>query len=196
MAGEEYNFGMFIRPAAQHMNFVGSVGVLFTTDTVTGFDNCDRIDITPHLQRNPNDIMNDASIWYYWESTYYAQGGEEFITIGNFRSNGQTPIEGNLSGGSPYFFDGIGLEYAEPESVEGFESKVILQPNPTSSILRINPTGQAPESISCFSITGKQLLAIPWKLELDVSDFPNGLYFLTVEFENGVRAAQRFFVQH
>jgi gliding motility-associated-like protein len=74
-----------------------------------GFSN-DYLDVSPQLETNQGWLAESEG-WIYVSGCLLAAGGEQFITLGNFHPNSETPIEnpcfGNLS---YYYLDDVVLE--------------------------------------------------------------------------------------
>ncbi len=74
-------------------------------------------------------------------------------------------------------------------------SPVRLFPNPANSVLNI--VLQEPCAVSVFNVTGQQIYYKPLangNLNMDVSSFADGLYFLQATTPNGQHASQKFSV--
>jgi len=73
-----------------------------------------------------------------------------------------------------------------------FESKYSITPNPTSNILNIySPDNSQIVSISIYDIFGKthrDIKASSESIQIDISDLPQGIYFLKVKSSNEVRS--------
>ena len=78
-----------------------------------------------------------------------------------------------------------------PLSVEavGFENKTTtLYPNPVKAVLHINETVKI---LKITDLNGKTLAVKKNVNEVDMSNYPSGLYLITTENENGVFETQK-----
>ena len=91
------NFGNF---------FINNLGVYFT-DTLIETTTINYIPSIPQIKYFKNEIINDSSYsWIKFSGIYESQGGEKFMTVGNFNSNLETAFYCS----SP-FFPASGFNY-------------------------------------------------------------------------------------
>ncbi|MFM6934754.1 MAG: T9SS type A sorting domain-containing protein [Flavobacteriales bacterium] len=91
------NFGNF---------FINNLGVYFT-DTLIQTNTVNYIAAIPQIKYFKNEIINDSSYsWIKFSGIYESQGGEKFMTVGNFNSNLETAFYCS----SP-FFPASGFNY-------------------------------------------------------------------------------------
>jgi len=90
---------------------VNNIGGLFTdsaiTNTGSGFN---AFDLIPDVLKFGNAIITDTVNWTQISGIYVANGGEQYITIGNFASDANTDTLDMLDGtykGAVYFFDDV-----------------------------------------------------------------------------------------
>jgi hypothetical protein len=86
-----------------------AIGIYFSEDTCQYFSNSYfTLPVVPQLVNDSNNIITDTVNWTQLKWIYKPQGGEKFITIGNFWNAGyvsqnSTPI-GNCSSPAAYFY--------------------------------------------------------------------------------------------
>ena len=66
------------------------IDICFTNSPISGSGNYSIISMTPQLTSTP--MINDTSIWINVSQQFTASGGEEYLTIGNFKNNLSTNI--------------------------------------------------------------------------------------------------------
>lgn len=178
---------------------VGSFGVYFASDSTTDYSiNHGRIDVIPQLQRSPDSIMSNTNEWYYWVDTLRAIGYEEFILLGNFLPDAQTPyLQPSFNNSSTYYIDDVRLtKISKPNLVNEVDVGFVLYPNPSANMVNINYKGNLnPVVTRLFTIDGRGVFSAPWQKSFDVSGLSEGLYLLQVEFDNGAVGTQRLVVQ-
>ncbi len=76
---------------------IQNVGVYFSTDT---FKLYDYLSVNPHIEAS--SIIGDTN-WVRINGTYVAQGGEEFLSVGNFRLIDSTNKVDNPYAPTPWF---------------------------------------------------------------------------------------------
>jgi len=92
LAGKQYKVKFYINLAEIGSQYASnSIGVYFS-NTLLQKNHCTtpgNFNVTPQLQYI-GPILTDSVNWVPLEWTYIAQGGEQYITIGNFNSNANT----------------------------------------------------------------------------------------------------------
>lgn len=201
MADSIYHFSVRLHLQHNQIGRVGSFGAFFSTDSVTDYSNFQSVmNLTPQLQRNPNDLMSDFSVWYLWEDTLIAGGEEEFMILGNFLPDSLTPSESpTWMVGSFYLVDDVNLVQIpapKPDGVNELKVRFGVSPNPASSTVRIEYSGNlSPTHIRVCTVSGKVVKLIDWRTDLGVADLPSGTYFLQVTFDNGIVGTERLIIQ-
>jgi uncharacterized repeat protein (TIGR03803 family) len=101
-----------------------------------------------------------------------------------------------IAGGYPY---GDLIELSLPLIIDesnNFNSELVLSPNPTTGKLTIRNMRSAIKEIQIFNLIGKKVMSVPLQTancklptEIDISNFPSGIYILQVsDGENVSRA--------
>lgn len=96
----------------------------------------------------------------------------------------ETPFDFSQSNGAFFGHFYFGGETAQLLSTDDFliETDITLYPNPTSDILQVD--GNAISKIQVYAVTGQQLANRDYtsedSIQLDVSAYPEGVYFLKV----------------
>jgi OOP family OmpA-OmpF porin len=92
---------------------IGSIGLCFSNDSLLYNDiNSYNISVIPQIESNSTIILSDTLNWLEISDNYIAQGGENFITIGNFRNNINTPflqIKDTTTQAAYYYIDDISI---------------------------------------------------------------------------------------
>ncbi len=193
-----YAFSMRLKHAGGDGVSVGSVGAYFSADSATDYSlDHQLIGHTPKLQRDPDSIMSNVSIWYLWEDTLVAEGGEQFLMIGNFLDDDNTPyFQPSFNTASAYYIDDVRLtKITKPNSVRELDVRFGISPNPSNGLVSIEYKGSlTPKVMTLLTVEGKEVLSRPWQTQLDVSGFSEGMYLLQVEFDNRAVGTQRLVV--
>jgi hypothetical protein len=116
--------------------------------------------------------------------------------------SGLTAIEIDFTWGSTAAFGVIdniavmkapdGARLGAQASVEPNDRDVLIYPNPTTDILRVNALGQSISRLQVLSGQGQVLIQTTLTNSVDVSKLPSGLYLLQVETQNQKRIAKKF----
>jgi len=96
--------------------------------------------------------------------------------------------------------DAVGIIHARPLGVpvSGQKASIFLYPNPVSSLLRIKYLENYSVLLSIQDPAGNILIKdqpVNNQCELDVSDFPSGLYIAVFTFQDGTKNIQKFIKQ-
>jgi hypothetical protein len=141
------------------------------------------INVAPQIENNLG-FITDTLNWVQISGVYTAQGGEQYITIGNFYDEAGTDTLNMGSGGNChyYYIDDVSVI----DSTLGIESNLIGQlkifPNPANSILNIEARLQDAQ-IKIYDVLGNELLCemLSYKKQVDISDFRKGIYLLRLQ---------------
>lgn len=87
---------------------------LYFSDNEIQLNTYDIIPVIPQISNTPGNILKDTINWMLISGTFLAQGGEQYITIGNFYQNDSTNYSDigdttNLSFGSYYYIDDVSV---------------------------------------------------------------------------------------
>ena len=121
VANKCYKFEMYVSSATIYVT--DDIGIYFSQGQVTGAGNTyDTLPLQPQIINSSGNILKDTSGWTLISGIYNASGGENYITIGNFRGDNTTTIEylvsPNFVSTFPpyiyYYIDDIYLEEIQP----------------------------------------------------------------------------------
>ncbi len=98
-------------------------GVYFSNDTIFQYNNWSRIPVIPQVENLA--IVMDTQNWVPFHQIFTAEGGEKFMTVGNFRENSmiETQILYPNNTWSYYYFDDFGV-YELPEISAGLGGEI------------------------------------------------------------------------
>lgn len=112
-SGTIYHIQFSVYRMLYYGHAIDRLGIAFT-DYAPFFDTFEVIPLNPQIETYGEVIQLDSSFWQTFEFYYTAQGGEEYLTIGNFRYPDEMLIEVNQSSQNMnrgyYFFDNIKVE--------------------------------------------------------------------------------------
>lgn len=91
---------------------ISNIGAFFSNDSLLYNDILySPILVTPQVLNDTNNIISDKNNWVLISGQFIANGGERYITIGNFKTDTQTNWQ-NVGGGlllSYYYFDDVSV---------------------------------------------------------------------------------------
>lgn len=172
---------------------IKKIGAYFSINTPTLVTNY-YINASPQIVSN--SFLTDTTSWTEIKGCFTAQGGEQYITIGNFNSNANTdtlripstnPLTGVGTDIAYYYIDSVTLwQNNFPTFVkEDKKGEVVsVYPNPANTILNIaltNLYAKETLSIKLTDLIGREILTSAYKEQLDISALEKGIYFLSVE---------------
>ena len=92
---------------------VSEIGAYFSETPPPNTGGWMHLDVVPQVESNQG-FLNDYINWTLVSGCFEAVGGEAYITLGNFQSDPDTPLEpGCQSGDSYYYFEDVSVVEAE-----------------------------------------------------------------------------------
>jgi hypothetical protein len=120
-AGATYYVEFYVSPTEYYCT-TRPIGALFTIGTPP-YMGLDRIDAIPQVQVN-GDFIDDFEVWTKVSGCFVANGGEDYITIGNFLDDADTDINPLCTIPPPvglrayYFLDDVFVEKQPTEMLD------------------------------------------------------------------------------
>jgi hypothetical protein len=88
---EKYLIEFFVRIDSDNCNFMSNNLSLLLTDSIIEYNNDNLFLANAQLKYFNNEIIVDSSFnWHKFSGVFESQGGERFMTVGNFNLNSQT----------------------------------------------------------------------------------------------------------
>jgi hypothetical protein len=142
-----------------------------------------------------NIITDTSEEWVLISGFYIAQGGEQFLTIGNFYDDNHTLIDtmsitGNTQPFGYYYIDDVSLKWCSGvgiNEVKKKDNRFKLYPNPNNGMMELdysleeNKTGK----LEIYSITGQPISIFNLRqgkntLQINEVELSNGIYFYCI----------------
>ena len=201
VANHKYYVSFYVSLAEVSQYAVSSVGALFTSSAISSSSSL-TLNYTPQTQNPSTNKLTDKANWMLIADTLYANGSEQFITIGNFKvdSLSDTLYLGNIGGGNVayYYIDDVSIIDYGLAGIENYKNKVQVNiyPNPSNEILTIE-TSEEQGEIKITDLLGNEIKSekINKSLQLDVSNISKGVYFVTFVSGNNI-FTRKIIVQH
>lgn len=89
------------------------LGVHFSTGPVTNYAIQTPLLVVPQIENAAGNPLTSTTNWMLVQGTYVASGGEDFITLGNFRADNATtvvPAAGNETSLAYYYIDDVQIQ--------------------------------------------------------------------------------------
>lgn len=149
---------------------------------------------TPQISNNPfTNPLTDTLGWTEVSGVFTAQGGEKYMTIGNFNDDASTDtthkpvLPSPWWTGSYHYIDDVSvvcLDCTVGVYETNIDSRITVFPNPASDYLNVSLDNVYPEKITLFSNLGETLLVqnqLSGNIQINVSEYHSGIYFLKIE---------------
>jgi OOP family OmpA-OmpF porin len=197
--GTDY-FVTFFISLADSMNYAtDAIGAFFSNDTIKNDTGYFLNSITPQIENTAGDFLIAKAGWTKISKKYTATGGEQFLTIGNFKNRINTDTI-SVSGGSAnvgqsdywggyYYIDDVCIStdsnYAETWTglLDEHSGNIKIYPNPCTNVLFVKNINEPVD----FSITNffgeivKEGKLDKTPSEINVSSIPPGIFYLRID---------------
>ena len=177
---------------------VDRIGAYFSVDTASFYNY--NFNFTPQIENTPGNIITDTVNWTPIEGYYQAQGGEKYLSFGNFRNNVNTQTSiiplNNPWYASYYYIDEVSLIDCTATFIQEIElPQFNLYPNPATDILNIQ-SEQGFARLLFYNSVGDVALQFSQTLETnfagDVAILPKGIYIVAIEDKYGRMVYKKF----
>lgn len=197
--GKSYEVKFFVSLSDSCVYAANDIGA-FLSDTIIPMPSYPYpLPYLPQIQNNPSiNPLIDMNGWIEVRDTFIANGGEKYITIGNFKGDSQTDTT-NLSVGSMvgspwayYYIDDVSVlcldcSVGVKESFQ--ENKLVVYPNPAQESIKVRTNGVRIKSISISNFLGENLLELvdlpDNEIHIPLIDLQNGVYLMTITDVHG-----------
>lgn len=208
-AGINYEVTFHVSLADKFWYAVGSLGALFTDTMFTRSSySITGLDLNPQIQSTAGVFFDDKDNWMEVRDTFVAQGGERFITIGNFNTDGESDTVMQATGEglqyhAYYYIDDVSVVMVDtPVGVrEQEELRFSIYPNPNNGRMTLTYTLKEREkgSVIIYSVLGEQILERPLDraatvTEIDLGGVSSGIYLLRVDVNGSIKLLERMSV--
>ncbi len=196
----KYKAGFYVSRAEKFKYAIDKIGIYFSADTAGFYGNlCEQLYFTPQVENASGNILSDTANWTLITQTFLAVGGEQFLTIGNFRDSANTTVviadSNALYYGAYYYIDDVFVYRCDTCSITSLNNPsskptISVFPNPMneSSVLRFISTQEFLKTIYVIDLNGiiKEKITIPnievdYRVELKRRGLSQGIYFLKIE---------------
>jgi hypothetical protein len=187
--GKKYNVGFYVSLMDSMWYASKNIGAYFCIDSVERhFSNDFFFAVTPQIKYTGTEYLTDKEGWMKIENSFYADGGEQFMTIGNFDDDNNTDtllVSPVTSGGmiktdAYYYIDDVSVELDTTVGINELDNvKFEVYPNPAKESVVIDTEFREQTIVRLFDITGREVLTTALtadKTTLDVSGFAAGVY--------------------
>ena len=190
--GHEYCISFYVSVADGMKYVIDGMGLYLSVDSAVDYTINTNLSFMPQISNPSGNIIYDTLNWVQISGTYIANGGEKYLTIGNFKDDANTMIDSTSSTANSayYFIDDVSVIDCTVGINEVNDNKDVgrLYPNPANTVVYYENVLGEDESgkIKLMDMLGKEikehnltkgsnLISIP------VSDLSKGIYMVKVE---------------
>ena len=189
LAKQCYHFEMYVNLADVCRNTTDAIGVYFSDTVITGINNSLPLPFIPQIT-NLTGYITDTLNWTLISGDYNANGGENYLIIGNFKDDFNSSfLTVNPAGQDiTYFYiDDVSLTLCTV-GINEISNKIgiTIFPNPSNDKITItSENSEAIKQISISDLTGRVVYKTSFEnksieVETDVSFLPVGTYFINI----------------
>jgi len=198
LEGKRYSVSFYVSLGDSSSYSANDIGVFFSNALISSSSPY-TLPFIPQIQNNPflNPLYNKIG-WTEVHDTFIAQGGEQYILIGNFKNDANTDTT-NLPDGNPnyspyayYYIDDISVICLDSTGGIGdfsIDDKINIYPNPSHDYVQIKTENIFINKIEILNLLGEiifsQSLHLNTTYSIDFSDKGKGIYFLKINASNG-----------
>lgn len=203
-AGQNY-FVSFYVSLADSVNFAtDDIGVLFSIDTVKN-DSAFILSFIPQIENTSDNFLTNKVAWVKVAGAYIAQGGENFMTIGNFKNNANTDTLfvpggsanfGQLDYYSAYYHVDdvcVSTDSLNCNSTVGINEvknnkELVLIPNPFTDKINITVNRNELVEVNLFDVTARKIFnqSFTNSTSINTEKLAKGIYLYEVRNKNEV----------
>ncbi|MBK8368166.1 MAG: T9SS type A sorting domain-containing protein [Bacteroidetes bacterium] len=192
-SGKVYCLSFYVNRADRFTYAIKNIGALFT-NSLPSTSNIFEINAIPQVVHT-GGFISDTTQWTEIQGCFTANGGEQYITIGNFTTNfntdtlntNSTNLVPGREGTSYYYIDDITLidqTTVGIKEISNLSEVVRVYPNPANDILNFQFSyAEEKRKVELFDAIGNLVLendASSNNLSLTTDKLSNGVYFYTI----------------
>ncbi len=201
--GKQYQIEFFVALAELSDSAIDRIGIYISKDSVYNHNSfLLNLPYQPQIENLQGNFIADTLNWIKISGMYNAQGGEKFITIGNFYPDsltGVVSVPASWSAIAYYYIDDVsvvdsGWVGIEEEQKQHSFSKVY--PNPSSGKFTLSSEITKGE-IAIYNVHGEKVftstinhgstsLTTGQPSTFDISAQPDGIYFVRIQTAEGM----------
>jgi len=178
---------------------IDRIGIYFSKDSIH-YSALEILPYAPQIETSDGVFYEDTLGWTKVQLQYLAQGGEKYMTIGNFYPDSLThtnPPNPDIIYGAYYFFDDFSLVECKGNAIEENPAlkAINIYPNPASNLFNIQYNFTIVNTVfELYSIDGKKLDSVQLQGQsglytYSTDNLADGVYLYSVKGSNGIIAS-------
>lgn len=114
IGGQRYQVSFYVSRADNHRYAIAEIGACLTPGPLASNSFYRNFNVVPQIENPATNLLVSTNSWMLVQGTFVASGGEDHLTIGNFRTDANTTCTNlNPTGPNPdyayYYFDDISV---------------------------------------------------------------------------------------
>ncbi|MBA3649334.1 MAG: T9SS type A sorting domain-containing protein [Chitinophagales bacterium] len=190
--GKYYKVDFFVSLAEGSPYAINQIGVCFSKFPIAS-DNLFYLPYVPQIENNQSNFLKSETDWMKISGSFIAQGGEQYITIGNFRNDAMTDTmavkDSFWVDYSYYYIDDVSVTIDSTVTAINPISKPDLKiyPNPATDQLHIEALNIHNAAITILNLFGQVVLQQEFSdnASIHISFLPKGMYLVNITDEKG-----------
>lgn len=199
--GHNYYVSAYVSAGDRCQYVTDDIGFYFSNDSINP-DSDFVFQYTPQVENPDGNMLSDTLNWMLISGYFIAQGGEQWIIIGNFKDDAHTTLDtlaNWIVPGAYYFVDDVSVIDCTATGInEQQQISFMLLQNPVTSNVGFTSPNQI-QTATVFTTVGAMVKQVHFSntnnYSFDVADLPRGLYFLQVETKDKRKGIRKFVKQ-
>lgn len=204
-SGDSYDVSFKVNLMNGCQYSISTMGLVLSNSPISsGCSNC-LLSYSPQIENPASDVLSDTLGWTIVSGTYVANGGERYVTIGNFKSDANSNAVYDSDGiynEAYYLIDDISVTRINVGIDEHNNSyNINVFPNPSTGALKFtyNRMTQDRGEVEIYDLTGKKLKTYPLKdyentLHIDDLSVDNGIYFYRITINGSIVRSDKLMI--
>ena len=217
--GHEYCISFYVSVADGMKYVIDGMGLYLSVDSAVDYTINTNLSFIPQISNPSGNIIYDTLNWVQISGTYIANGGEKYLTIGNFKDNANTLID-SINNNVPQsryesylFIDdvsvidctvGIGEVNNNKDIGEVNNNKDIgrLYPNPANTVVYYQDNLGENENgvLTLLDMLGKELKGYKLTkgnnlISIPVADLAKGMYMVKIKINGRTDENKKLLIQ-
>lgn len=193
LAGNIYCVSFYVSLADTAMFAISKIGAYLSQDSLlySGYDAITFV--TPQIENTANNFLTSKTDWMEVYGTFTANGGENFITIGNFNNPSNTPtlpVIGGVNVSGYYYIDDVSVINCDSlQSINKYniKDKINVYPNPFSETLNIKIDNSLQYEFLLYDLGSRLCVNYTFtnSMKMYLEPLAKGMYFYELRSPNG-----------
>jgi hypothetical protein len=204
-----YRVRFYVNLANFHKYATNNVGAYLSSNSIT-VNSPNPYNINAHISLLGNPVINDTLNWIMIQGNYQANGGENYLTIGNFKNDTNTVVQIAdtsffATSAAYYYIDDVSIINCNDtlssvnEIANQYAVKLYPNPNNGSFTIECSSFENEPSVLSIYDVTGKlirkqAIIKKNKRIEINANDLDGGIYFYQLVVNEKQVKSDRFII--